>query len=246
MHHTAESRDSKKRTLGVLVASRWPVALLERAEALVPWPEKVLSATVATPNGSLELHAVHVPNGSANQWVKIETLQGIAKLLSCSSAVPRILCGDFNTPKHELPDGRIVTWAQDLQLDGTIRTQKYRKGRAADEWDEGERAVLLGLSGWDLPDVFRQLHGYEVQGHSPRTGVLISGFPGASAQDLMKWLAPVARRTFRLVTRSEPQNAIGGQPWSMLRLISAEGNPRYAFETRRRKSSSSDAFALAS
>lgn len=166
MHHTAESRDSKKRTLGVLVASRWPVALLERAEALVPWPEKVLSATVATPNGSLELHAVHVPNGSANQWVKIETLQGIAKLLSCSSAVPRILCGDFNTPKHELPDGRIVTWAQDLQLDGTIRTQKYRKGRAADEWDEGERAVLLGLSGWDLPDVFRQLHGYEVQGHS--------------------------------------------------------------------------------
>lgn len=26
--------------------------------------------------------------------------------------VPRILCGDFNTPQDELPSGDIVTWEQ--------------------------------------------------------------------------------------------------------------------------------------
>lgn len=131
----------------------------------VPWPEKVVSVLVRAGDLDLELHAVHVPPGSSNGWVKVETLEGICGGLARASARPRVLCGDFNTPQCELASGRVVTWAEEATADGVRRASRI-EGGSGERWDAAERAVLTGLAGHDLPDVFRLLHGYGVEGFS--------------------------------------------------------------------------------
>jgi exonuclease III len=125
----------------------------------LPWPERLLSAVVDTPSGAVEIHTSYVPPGSSNGWLKVETFEGIFRRLARPSALPRILCGDFNSPQVERADGRVVTWGESVADDGTITVDRERDGR----WDQAERSVLCGLAEHDLADVFRQLHGYGVQ-----------------------------------------------------------------------------------
>ncbi|BAI62286.1 conserved hypothetical protein [Methanocella paludicola SANAE] len=149
------SRLKGPRRYGELVASRWPI--MEFPGFLkVPWQEKVLSCLIESPEGTIELHTAHVPNGSTNDWIKIRTLEGIYKGLACQSHNHRILCGDFNTPQKELPDGKIITWGQYEKANGDYALCKYWGKR----WDKGERNVLEGLAQFDLADVYRKLNGY--------------------------------------------------------------------------------------
>jgi endonuclease/exonuclease/phosphatase family metal-dependent hydrolase len=109
------------------------------------------------------VHAVHIPNGSANGWVKIDHLLAVRRAFQLPHAVPQVLCGDFNTPQSEA-DGRLVTFGQ--TLDGRPRprptsTKPFTPERPWDPiaWDQGERAVLEGLPAeCDMPDVFRSCH----------------------------------------------------------------------------------------
>jgi exonuclease III len=137
-----------KRRYGELLASRWPLAALSPERCGGPRPERVLSATLDCPHigSALEIHTAHIPPGVSNGWVKIEVLEAIDAMLACSSSVPRILCGDFNTPKTESADGSVVTW-----------------GKPGGRWDPGERNVIVGLKEFDLPDVFRQINGYDAE-----------------------------------------------------------------------------------
>jgi len=84
---------------GVFIASRYR---LEQISSLsVPWPEKVVSAIVRTGDLGLEFHAVHLPPGSSNGWVKIETFEGIYRGL----VVPSLLLdgrGEHASPR-DLP-----------------------------------------------------------------------------------------------------------------------------------------------
>ena len=149
------------RRFGVLIASQWRL----KAKApcpLVPWPERLLSATVRSPFGAIDVHSSHVPCGSVHGRLKIDTLKAIRVLLGHRAATHRILCGDFNTPQAETVDGRTVTWAwrqiadQDWVLD---------RSRGI-EWDEVELSILRGLEDDDLVDVFRRVHGFRVAEHS--------------------------------------------------------------------------------
>jgi exonuclease III len=132
------------RKYGQLIASRWPIQPLQPDRFKIPWIERVLSAIVDAPFGKVELHTTHIPPGSSNGWIKIETLEGIFDRLACQSDLPRILCGDFNTPKEETADGRTITW-----------------DRPGSRWDSGERNVLVGLADFDLVEVYRYIYGYE-------------------------------------------------------------------------------------
>jgi endonuclease/exonuclease/phosphatase family metal-dependent hydrolase len=77
------------------------------------WEEKVVSVCLRTPAGTVAMHNVHVPNGSANERAKIDVLEALFAGLSARNWNQRtVLCGDFNTPQCELPSGQIVTWAQ--------------------------------------------------------------------------------------------------------------------------------------
>lgn len=163
-HSLTEASASDKRRSGLLVASRMP---LERLTPLnVPWPETVLSIQVRAHGGIMELHCAHVPPGSSNGWIKIETLEGIYSGLARASSVPRVLCGDFNTPREETPTGEVVTWAQRITRSGAVVTQRRIRGGDAARWDQAERGILLGLADFGLPDVFRTLHGYGRQDFS--------------------------------------------------------------------------------
>ena len=77
-----------------LIASRWPLAVLP--ELALPQPERVLATAISTPWGLVELHAAHIPPGTAYGWIKIATLEAIFQRLASSATCPRILCGDFN------------------------------------------------------------------------------------------------------------------------------------------------------
>lgn len=152
---------SKARTNCVAIVSRYPLTRLESPDLAVPWPEKVLAARVSLPSHELEVLGVHVPPGSSNGWTKIETLEGVYKALARHSTAPRILCGDFNSPKDELSDGRSITWAQQIRDDGTVRTKvRFRHGDGH-RWDAAERNVLRGLEAFGFQDAFRDLHGHQ-------------------------------------------------------------------------------------
>ena len=97
----------------VLIGSRHPFLDAASVAFLVPgWDEKVLSVVLDTPVGELAVHTVHIPNGSANGWAKIEVLEAVHAGVSarCRDRLT-VLCGDFNTPRCELASGEIVTGA---------------------------------------------------------------------------------------------------------------------------------------
>jgi exonuclease III len=127
---------------GVLLAARGELEPLDAGIA-VPWPETVLSAVC----DGVEVHVAHVPN-SRNGWIKVETLEGIVGALARRRGAG-LLCGDFNTPRSERPDGTILTFARDRY--GKLRPER------GERWDAAELGVLTGL--W--PDAFRALHGHE-------------------------------------------------------------------------------------
>ena len=131
---------------GVLLASRWPFEVLPLWSALT-FPERQLSGLVETSTGGVEVHVVHVPSSGRMQQLglptaKAETFETIYERLSRPSPVPRILCGDFNAPADELPDGTVIAWGPD------------RRTKAA------ELAMMVGLWEHDFIDVFRSLQGY--------------------------------------------------------------------------------------
>jgi endonuclease/exonuclease/phosphatase family metal-dependent hydrolase len=124
------------------------LAVLLAAPELAPVPqppvERPESARAGvTPDGVLVVGA-HVPN-AANGWVKVETLDALARYLEAAGAGPRVLCGDLNTPRREHADGTVWTFARD----GRGRMRKERGER----WDAGERAPWRVLD-----DGFRRLH----------------------------------------------------------------------------------------
>jgi exonuclease III len=127
---------------GKLIASRWPLEPALDGAFDVPYPERILSALIQSPEGKLELHNVHVPAAaSSGVDVKIGTFNGLYRRLTQPVTHKRILCGDFNTPKAELPDGTTLFW-------GTATQQ------------QAEREVILGLARFDLVDAYRALHGF--------------------------------------------------------------------------------------
>ena len=126
----------------VAVFSRWPIQTLTNSIS-VPYPELVLSVMVQQPELPFEFHCVHIPNGREHGWEKIESFEGVYRGLAITSDIPRILCGDFNSPKEELPTGEIIPWS-----------------RRDERWADGELSVISGLAKLGLEDVYRQLHGY--------------------------------------------------------------------------------------
>ena len=146
---------------GVLIAGRYPLLDPTSVAFSVPgWDEKALSVLLDTAIGELAMHTVHVPNGSANGWAKVDVLEAVYAGVSVRCRERHtVLCGDFNTPQCELPSGEIVTWAQRLDAAGTVRLVRRIRARPGERWDTAERNILSGLEPFGLRDVFRSLHG---------------------------------------------------------------------------------------
>jgi exodeoxyribonuclease III len=139
-----------RRATYVMLASR--TLLRDAPQTLpVPWPETALGVAAETQHGAVELYCVHVPN-AANGLVKVTTLQAIRRGLAAPGDVPRVLCGDLNTPRRELPNGEVISFARDSR--GRLRPDR---GPA---WDAAELGVVPGLQELGYRDVYRAVHGY--------------------------------------------------------------------------------------
>jgi exonuclease III len=149
------------RRYGEVIASRWPLRQIKGTDESTPFPERLISTEVETPWGPVELHTAHIVPGVSNGWKKIDLFEGIYRRLARHSDIPRILCGDFNSPQHETPEGRIITWGEKIKSTGEVTIIPLRA-----RWDAGERSVLQGLAAFDMPDVFRALNGYEAEAYS--------------------------------------------------------------------------------
>ena len=136
-----------RRALGVLVAAREPLTPTPAPREL-PWPERVLCCRV----GEVELVNVHSPIAPAPELAKVRTHEAVSRHLADIGPGPLILCGDLNTPRRELPDGDVLTFARDTK--GRLRPER------GERWDQAERALVHDLrqAGWI--DAFRSLHGY--------------------------------------------------------------------------------------
>jgi exodeoxyribonuclease III len=137
----------RRRPLGVLTAAREPLAPLA-APADVPWPERVLCCEVA----GIEIVNLHSPIAPAPELAKVRTHEAVAAYLGAPSGFPRILCGDLNSPRRELPDGDVLTFAHDSA--GRLRPER------GERWDRAERALVHTLREHGWVDAFRALHGY--------------------------------------------------------------------------------------
>lgn len=132
-----------KRRLAVLTAARSP---LERLPApAVPWAERVLCCVA----DGVEVVNLHSPIAPSPELAKVRTHETVAAYLRGASARPRVLCGDLNTPRRELEDGTLLTFAHDTN--GRLRPER------GERWDLAERALVRDL-GWT--DAWRALHGY--------------------------------------------------------------------------------------
>lgn len=135
------------RRLEVLLAAREPLEPLP--PPAVPWPERVLRARV----GEVEVINLHSPIAPAPGLAKVRTHEAVAAHLEQTPAAgPRVLCGDLNTPRRELPDGEVLTFACDSA--GRLRPERGPR------WDAAERALVFELRRRGWRDAFRALHGY--------------------------------------------------------------------------------------
>jgi exonuclease III len=133
-----------RRRTGVVIATREP---LQPAEPLaVPWPETTIAARIA----GVTVHTAHVPN-AANGWIKPHTLAALRAGLAATTG-PRVLCGDFNTPRRESPDGSVISFARDSR--GRLRPER------GEPWDAAELGIVPGLRDLGFADAFRTVHGY--------------------------------------------------------------------------------------
>jgi exonuclease III len=191
-HVSASSVDSGlsggavgRRTL-VMIGARVVLEEVQKSLA-VPRPESALSVLVRFSSGPLEVHCVHVPN-AANGWVKVETLRALRRGLETPSSAPRVLCGDLNIPRRELPDGTTISFARDSR--GRLRPER------GPEWDAAELGIVPGLRELGYRDAFRTLHGYASRSPS-WTWKAIAGHDGGWRLDhtfLSPGLFPLACR----------------------------------------------------
>ena len=89
--------------------------------------------------GGVTVAHAHVPN-AANGWIKPDTLAALRAGLEPTTG-PRILCGDLNTPRRELADGTVLSFARDSR--GRLREER------GERWDAASSASSpgCGISG---------------------------------------------------------------------------------------------------
>ena len=89
---------------------------------------RVLSTKISINGSEIYFHTTHIPPGSQNGWVKIETLEGIYKRLIETKNKLNILCGDFNAPKEESLSKGMITFAQRINATGEVKIKSSFRG----------------------------------------------------------------------------------------------------------------------
>ncbi len=143
------------RRYGLLIATRKPLKLCSFPS--IPWPARLLGVTTQVGLRDCTILTTHIPPGAGNGWVKVDMLEAVADAAKSATGA-LVLCGDFNCPQQENPDGMVITWGQTIRKDGAFRVQK-----GYERWDSAERGIIEGLPAAGLIDVPRLTHGAEAE-----------------------------------------------------------------------------------
>ena len=128
----------KPRRLGVLTAAREPLERIDLGE--LPWPERAVAADL---RGTTLLN-VHSPISPSPDLAKVRTHEALYAWARERDRI--VLAGDLNTPRRDLPDGSVLTFAH--ESNGTLREER------GERWDAAERALVHTLRaehGWSDP-----------------------------------------------------------------------------------------------
>ena len=112
------------------------------------FPEKILHAELDPGHTTIDLWNIRAIPGSMWGEEKIKILEDVYNRIEKAGERPRMLAGDLNSPKDELPDGTVIPWGLDRESD--IRSR----------WIEAELNIMNGLEEIGMEDVFRSLNGY--------------------------------------------------------------------------------------
>jgi exodeoxyribonuclease-3 len=132
-------RPPKPRRLAVLTASRAPLEPLGPIPDL-PWPERAVAARV----DRIEVLNVHSPISPSPGLAKVLTHEAVFAYARERRRI--VLAGDLNTPRRDLPDGTVLTFAH--ESDGRLRPER------GERWAAAERALVHTLRaehGWADP-----------------------------------------------------------------------------------------------
>ena len=157
---------TKKRMFGQIIASNFPLKPEDPSKLDVPWKERVLSAKININGSEIYFHTTHIPPGSQNGWIKIETLEGIYNRLIETKDKFNILCGDFNAPKEESLSKGMLSFAQRINAKGEAKIKSSFRGGDGTRWDKGERNIIVGMKEYGIEDSFRSLYSYKTQEYS--------------------------------------------------------------------------------
>jgi exonuclease III len=122
--------------------------LYDGREDTTHFPEKILLSTAETPHAPVQLWNIRaVP---ANSWgvEKVKIFETVYEMLTDGEERTRLVAGDLNAPKAELPDGQAVPFGYDK---GPELSQRQVNA---------ELNLLKGLGHLALLDVFRTQHGF--------------------------------------------------------------------------------------
>jgi exonuclease III len=128
----------KPRRLAVLTAAREPLAPV--ALEGLPWPERAAAADL----GGVTVLNVHSPISPSPELAKVRTHEALYEWVRDRRRI--VLAGDLNTPRRDLPDGGVLTFAHDTK--GRLRAER------GERWAAAERALVHTLRaghGWSDP-----------------------------------------------------------------------------------------------
>jgi len=112
---------AERKPYGNVIASRWPLRPAEAGWAgNAPWPQLLARATVVADEGELDVVSVHAPNGSANGWAKIQTLEALTAAVIEAKQTPLVAGGDFNEPVRWIAGEGPWSAAAREQSDGSV------------------------------------------------------------------------------------------------------------------------------
>jgi len=153
---------AREKRYGNLVATSSQVAATAVPVEGFPWPQLALRVRLDVGSGPFSVVTVHIPNGSANGWRKIDALEALRRLVESSRDEPLIVTGDFNEPQFQpLQDGQVVSWAKVRRAGRWATVERltcHGETDAGERWDSAVR-WFFDAKASGLRNAFWERHG---------------------------------------------------------------------------------------